>query len=300
MCVIQFLPQTATGHGPPAWHATVNPSNARTMMMSRGRRGRATAALCACASALCSPKRALGFVPVAGFAPHPVTLCRHHQPHHLLTWQSPSALASGENRDQDASNVPTKTEPQSPEMDEEKAYPKAAIYFGAFVALTVCATLPSLMPHTIYMTMSNVFYLFRRANLRRTTPFDILRVRTTLEHGVSLQLFALYIIAWQLLVMVFPLSESAARLCGHASFFYSYPNARGGGYILEPLAVQHLPGNRRAREQFRLDWHRFSYNVGKVGRDGYRHPPAVQRNLPHFDYPRKQLKHWPWRRKISC
>ena len=268
--------------------------------MMRGRRGRATAALCACASALCSPKRALGFVPVAGFAPRPVTPCRHHLPHHLL-WQS-SALASGENRELDASNVPTENEPQSPAMDEENAYPKAAIYFGAFVALAVCATLPSLIPHTIYMTMSNLLYLFRRANLRRTTPYDILRIRTTLEHGVSLQLFALYIIAWQLLVVVFPLSESAARLFGHASFFYSYPNARGGGYILEPLAVQHLPGNQRAREQFRLDWHRFRYNVGDVGRDGYRHPPTVQRNLPHFDYPRKHLKHWPWRRrrKLTC
>ena len=268
----------------------------RTMMM-RGRRGHATAALCACASALWSPKRASGFVPVAGFAT--VTPCRHYRPHHPL-WQS-SARLSGEKRELDASNDgPTEHEPQSPDMDEEKAYPRATVFFGAFIALAVCAKLPSLIPHTIYMTISNVLYLFRRANLRRTTPYDILRIRTTLEHGVSLQLFALYIIAWQLLVVVFPLSESAARLCGHASFFYSYPNARGGGYILEPLAVQHLPGNQRAKEQFRLDWHRFKYNVGNIGRDGYRHPPAVQRNLPHFDCPRKQIKHWPWRRKVTC
>jgi len=147
------------------------------------------------------------------------------------------------------------------------------------------------------MTASNLLYLFRRANLRGTTPYDILRIRTTLEHGVSSQLFALYILAWQLLVVVFPLTESAARLCGHASFFYSYPNARGGGYILEPLAVQHMPGNKRAKEQLRLDWHRFSYNVGNIGRDGYRHPPSVHRNLPHFDIPRKKVKHWPWKRR---
>lgn len=200
--------------------------------MMRGRRGHATAALCACASALWSPKRASGFVPVAGFAT--VTPCRHYQPHHLL-WQS-SAL-SGEKRELDASNDgPTEHESQSPDMDEEKAYPRATIFFGAFVALAMCAKLPSLIPHTIYMTISNVLYLFRRANLRRTTPYDILRIRTTLEYGVSLQLFALYIIAWQLLVVVFPLSESAARLCGHASFFYSYPNARGGA-----IYWNHLP-----------------------------------------------------------
>lgn len=264
-------------------------------MMMRGPRGRATAALCACASALCSPKQASGFVSVAGFAT--VTPRRHHQPHHLLLQ---SSALHGEDGELNASNGPTEHEPQSPNVDEEKAYPQVALCFGAFVALTVCAKLPSLIPHTFYMTMSNLLYLFRRANLRRTTPYDILRIRTTLEHGVSLQLFAIYLVVWQLLVMVFPLSESAARLCGHASFFYSYPNARGGGYILEPLAVQHLPGNQRAKEQFRLDWHRFKYNVGNIGRDGYRHPPAVQRNLPHFDCPRKQIKHWPWRRKVTC
>ena len=160
--------------------------------------------------------------------------------------------------------------------------------------------LPSLIPHTIYMATSNVLYLFRRAKLRQTTPYDILRIRMTLEDGVSRRLFALYILAWQLFVVAFPLSECVARLCGHASFFYSYPNAQGFGYILEPLAVQHLPGNKRAKEQLRLDWHRFSYNVGNVGRDGYRHPPTVKKNLPHFDFPRKQLKHWPWRRQHTA
>eukprot|EP00814_Leptocylindrus_danicus_P012063 CAMPEP_0116013676 /NCGR_PEP_ID=MMETSP0321-20121206/5859_1 /TAXON_ID=163516 /ORGANISM="Leptocylindrus danicus var. danicus, Strain B650" /LENGTH=67 /DNA_ID=CAMNT_0003483253 /DNA_START=286 /DNA_END=489 /DNA_ORIENTATION=- len=55
--------------------------------------------------------------------------------------------------------------------------------------------------------------------------------------------------------------------------------------------------SKRAKRQIRLDWHRFSVNVGNVGRDGYRHPPSVELNLPHLDVPAKGWKHWPWRRR---
>ena len=254
-----------------------------------GRRRTVTsaAAVWACSSTV----SCAAFIPLARVAP--VASPRHNA---QTAWPSHSLLSGA--GEPDAPHTAITIAPQS--QVEEKAYPRTAICIGSSIALLVFATLPTLIPHTIYMVTSNLLYLFRRAKLRRTTPFDILRIRMTHEDGVSPRLFALYILAWQLLVVVFPLAECAARLCGHASFFYSYPNARGGGYILEPLAVQHLPGNKRAKEQIRLDWHRFSYNVGSVGRDGYRHPPTVQKNLPHCDFPRKKLRHWPWRRRLTA
>jgi hypothetical protein len=104
--------------------------------------------------------------------------------------------------------------------------------------------------------------------------------------------------AWQALVAVFLLTEPTARFCGYASFFYYCPNAGGCGYIAEPLAVQALPiSNQRAKNQTRLDWHRFNYNIGTIGRNGYRHPPALQRNLPHIDIPKRGITYWPWRRR---
>lgn len=147
------------------------------------------------------------------------------------------------------------------------------------------------------MLVSNLAYLARRATLRKTTMWGIFQIRTVRERGVSWPMFAVFLAAWQLFVAFFPFTESFARLCGYASFFYSYPNANGGGYILEPLWIQQAPASKRTKEQLRLDWHRFKYNVGDVGRDGFRHPPTLQRNLPHIDLPRKGLKHWPWRRK---
>jgi hypothetical protein len=41
----------------------------------------------------------------------------------------------------------------------------------------------------------------------------------------------------------------------------------------------------------------FKFNVGNIGQDGFRHPPAIERNLPHIDITRKGIKHWPWRRR---
>jgi hypothetical protein len=152
---------------------------------------------------------------------------------------------------------------------------------------------------SVYMVVSNLVYLGRRAHLRRTNMWSIWQIRTMREPGVSWPLYCVLVMAWQFLVALFPVTEPLARLSGYASFFYSYPNAKGGGYILEPLEVQTLPSNQRTRAQLRLDWHRFKYNVGVVGRDGYRHPPAKHRNLPHIDIPKKGLKHWPWRRRHS-
>jgi hypothetical protein len=122
-------------------------------------------------------------------------------------------------------------------------------------------------------------------------------MRTEREPGLSLAMFVVCLLAWQTVVMIFPVTEPLARSFGYASYFNSYPNANGGGYVIERLAVQGLPGNNRTREQVRLDWHKFKFNVGDIGRDGFRHPPAIEMNLPHIDVPLKGIKHWPWRRR---
>ena len=150
-----------------------------------------------------------------------------------------------------------------------------------------------------YILSANLVYLARRSQLRNMPKRTILRIRTTREPGVSRRLFFVLVISWQLFVLtIFPLAEPVARLFGRTVLYYTYPNAHGAGIILEPLDVQHLPASKRTREQIRFDWHRFSVNRGGVGRDGYRHPPAVKLNLPHIDLPRRGLKHWPWRRKF--
>lgn len=174
-----------------------------------------------------------------------------------------------------------------------------------------------------YSLVANLVYLARRASLRQMTIRELWKIRTTREEGVSRPLFAGMVVAWQMLVLVFPIAELCLRfgssfqelLFGNKSppippieypkntsqpgwtiFFYSYPNAQGGGYVLEPLACQHLGANQRAKQQIRLDWHSFKYNIGPLGRDGFRHPPTIERNLPHIDIPRYQMRHWPWRR----
>jgi hypothetical protein len=165
----------------------------------------------------------------------------------------------------------------------------------ASTALTM-NTSPILAAST-YMLLSNVLYLARRANLRKLTMLQILKTRTTKEPGLSWTVFIMCLVAWQTLVWSYPVTESTARSFGYTLFFYSYPKANGGGYILEPVAVQDLPSNQRTRAQMRLDWHTFKYNKGNIGRDGFRHPPATESNLPHVDVPRTGIKHWPWRRK---
>lgn len=125
----------------------------------------------------------------------------------------------------------------------------------------------------------------------------LLKIRTTREDGVSWSLFFTTIITWQTFVALFPMVETIARIFGMVSFFYSYPNAGGLGVIVEPLAIQDLSMNKRVKHQIRLDWHRFNVNIGEIGRDGFRHPPCVKKNVPHVDMPSKGLKHWPWRRR---
>jgi len=148
-----------------------------------------------------------------------------------------------------------------------------------------------------YMVAANYFYVARRARLRRQTKGYIWSVRTTREKGVSWPLFVTFLFAWQAIVVVYPLLEPLTSLFGFASFVYSYPNAQGFGYILEPLALQDESSSVRSKNQIRFDWHRFMVNVGPIGRNGYRHPPSVQRNLPHIDIPSRHMKHWPWRRR---
>jgi hypothetical protein len=167
---------------------------------------------------------------------------------------------------------------------------------AASIHAATLTTSPILAAST-YMFLSNVFYLARRAKLRKRSMWNILQTRITKEPGLSLGMFVLCFVAWQTLVMSYPVTESVARSFGYTLFFYSYPNANGGGYILEPLAVQDLPSNKRTRAQMRLDWHKFKFNVGNIGRDGFQHPPTMEKNLPHIDVPQRGIKHWPWRRR---
>ena len=162
------------------------------------------------------------------------------------------------------------------------------------------AALPSAALATAaYLTVTNTAYLARRSYLRKMSIQKLWQIRTTREPGVTLQLYFTILLAWQAFVLVFPIVEPIARCLGQVSFFYSYPNAKGVGIIFEPANVQHLPQSQRAKHQIRCDWHRFNVNVGGIGRDGYRHPPSVTKNLPHIDMPQKKLKHWPWRRRLE-
>ena len=160
---------------------------------------------------------------------------------------------------------------------------------------------PQLMTSATYLTISNIIYLSRRSHLRQMPKRQLWKIRTTREPGVSIPLFLTIVFVWQSFVLFFPIVETVCRIAlQRVSFFYSYPNAGGFGIILEPLNVQDLKQSARAKKQVRFDWHRFSLNVGAVGRDGYRHPPVVVRNLPHIDAPQRGMKHWPWRRKWKC
>ena len=162
---------------------------------------------------------------------------------------------------------------------------------------TMTTTLTTAAIVIVYMGSANLLYVSRRAHLRRRRKRDIWNVRCRRDVGVPWQLYGVFLLSWQLFVGLYPVVEPIARLFGFVAFMYAYPNAHGVGYILEPLAVQPLSVHQRTKHQIRLDWHSFRVNVGTIGRDGYRHPPAVHWNLPHVDAPRWGIKHWPWRRK---
>lgn len=153
---------------------------------------------------------------------------------------------------------------------------------------------------SIYIFITNMSYLLRRSHIRQMPKRKLLQIRLTREAGVSMHLYITNIIIWQLFVTIlFPSLELVSRIFGYVSYYYFYPNASGFGIILEPLSAQSLSMSERAKHQIRCDWHRFSVNVGAIGRDGYRHPPSVSKHAPHIDIPRKGLKHWPWRRKMN-
>jgi len=158
---------------------------------------------------------------------------------------------------------------------------------------------PAVITSILYITITNAIYLARRASIRKLHKRDIWAYRTTRTPGMSLPLFIISLLAWQFFVIcLYPIIEPLATLCfGYVSFMYDYPNAHGVGYILEPITAQSLCMSKRTKTQIRFDWHEFEINVGKVGREGYRHPPCITYNLPHVDIPRWGVKHWPWRRR---
>jgi len=150
----------------------------------------------------------------------------------------------------------------------------------------------------VYWVGSNILYLSRRAHIRRESIGTMWRYRTQREPGVSIPLYFTFLLVWQCFVLVWPFVESALVLIlKRCSLFYSYPNAKGFGFIAEPLTLQHLPLSKRTKQQFRMDWHQFTINIGPIGRDGFRHPPSVRLNRPHIDAPQLGMKHWPWRRQ---
>ncbi len=152
---------------------------------------------------------------------------------------------------------------------------------------------------SIYIFTTNMAYLVRRSHIRNMPKRKLLQIRLAREAGVSLSLYVTNITIWQLFVTIlFPILELILGLFfRHVSYYYFYTNASGCGIILEPLTAQSLSMSERAKHQIRFDWHRFSVNVGAIGRDGYRHPPSISKNAPHIDIPRRGLKHWPWRRR---
>jgi hypothetical protein len=163
------------------------------------------------------------------------------------------------------------------------------------------ATHPTLTASFVYMVAANYIYLTRRAQIRQETKITMLNYRIVREEGVSIPMHLIFLSVWQTFVALFPLVELiSTHVFDYCCLFYSYPKANGCGILWEPIKVQHLPLNQRSKHQIRLDWHRFSINVGPIGRDGYRHPPSRQVNLPHLDIPQMGMKHWPWkkRRKI--
>ena len=153
---------------------------------------------------------------------------------------------------------------------------------------------------SIYIFITNLTYLLRRSHIRKMPKRKLLQIRLAREAGVSIPLYITNIFIWQLFVTIlFPSLELISRIFGYVSYYYFYPNASGFGIIWEPLSAQSLSMSERAKHQIRCDWHRFSVNVGAIGRDGYRHPPSVSKHAPHIDIPMKGLKHWPWRRKMN-
>jgi hypothetical protein len=175
------------------------------------------------------------------------------------------------------------------------------------VATSVAHRIPSLLTANpditktcVYMLSANLLYVARRANLRKVSMRTILHYRTQREPGVTIPMYIAFLLAWQAFVIVFPFLEPIARFClGGCCLFYSYPNASGFGFILEPVNIQNLTLTKRSKQQIRLDWHRFSINVGAVGRNGYRHPPSREINRPHIDAPQWGVRHWPWKRVSS-
>jgi len=162
-------------------------------------------------------------------------------------------------------------------------------------SLSKCSVLPVSPEIACYMAAANVTYLARRSVLHRKAPIDILRAHL-LRDGMSWFLFAVCILSWQAFAAVYPFLEAVCRVNNRASFFFYYPKASGVGLIMEPIEVVGLPYSKRRKKQIRLDWHRFSLNVGPVSRNGFRHPPSLLLNLPHIDIPERNVKHWPWRK----
>jgi len=162
---------------------------------------------------------------------------------------------------------------------------------------TVKLSVGTMTSCSVYLATVNAAYLFRRAVLHNKSPLRLLRTHLSRD-GMKFPLFIACILSWQVFAAFYPPLELVCRATGHASFFFYYPNACGAGIVVEPLAIVSSPYRVRRKQQIRLDFHRFTLNTGPVSRNGYRHPPTKAINRPHIDMPSRNLKHWPWRRRM--
>ena len=102
----------------------------------------------------------------------------------------------------------------------------------------------------MYATIANIAYLARRMRIRNVRKRDIWHYCTLRAKADPWMRYSTSILTCQTFVIfLYPVVESMSRLFGHSTFMYDYPNARGVGYIFEPLEVQSSSAGRRARRQ---------------------------------------------------
>ena len=153
-----------------------------------------------------------------------------------------------------------------------------------------------------YVATSVACYCQRRGRLHKLGAAEVWRRHLDFEPGWPPGLrgiisFTAAVSVWiAVFSPIYPILEILLRPFRLAAFFYYYPNANGFGLLVERIADKKCD-----REQMlRLDWHRFTVNVGKPGKPyeyggRSRHPPSVVLNLPHIDLPFRGVRHWPWR-----
>ena len=141
-------------------------------------------------------------------------------------------------------------------------------------ALSHLAVLAPALPHVPtaaapfyagYSVLSVLGYFLRRGSLHRIGALEVARRHFIMWPGWpdgprGKLLWLTMVVIWLVLFTpVWPLLELMLRPAGLASFFVYYPKAAGCGILVERLPPD-------STQVLRVDWHRFSINVGKPGR----------------------------------